>query len=129
MPHLLAAELTLVQGPAECRRDTPMRFRISAKNTGQSVWLNRRHAPDGKGAVRVGVHLLDERGEEIVHDYGGVSIGEQVEPGGRVVMDLVLPAPPSAGNYQLEFDMVSEYVTWFEDAGSTIPLVHSIKVQ
>ena len=82
-PHLLAAELALVQGPAECRRDTPMRFRINAKNTGQGVWLTRRHAPDGKGAVRVGVHLLDGTGEEIIHDYGGVSIGDQIEPGGQ----------------------------------------------
>ena len=50
-------------------------------------------------------------------------------PAVRGVIDLVLPAPHSAGNYQLEFDMVSEHVTWFEDVGSTIPLAHSIQVQ
>ena len=34
MPQLLAAELTLVEGPMKCRCDAPATFRISAKNTG-----------------------------------------------------------------------------------------------
>jgi len=129
MPRLLAAELTLVEGPQECRRDAPVRFRISARNTGKSAWLDRRGAPEVTGSVRLGVHLLDERGQEIVHDYGGISIPRGVAPGATLVLDVALPAPSAPGKYQLEFDMVSEYLTWFEDAGSTIPLVHPIAVQ
>jgi hypothetical protein len=44
-------------------------------------------------------------------------------------MDVTVPAPSTPGKYQLEFDMVSEYLTWFEDAGATIPLVHRIEVE
>ena len=61
MPQLLAAELALVEGPSTCERDASIRFRISARNSGQSTWLARGGA-DGKGAVRLGVHLLDQWG-------------------------------------------------------------------
>jgi tRNA (mo5U34)-methyltransferase len=128
MPQLLAAELTLLDGPAKCRPDATMRFRINIRNTGQSIWLAPANTAGNKGAVRLGVHLLDRLGEEIAHDYGGVPIGANIEPGAPVVLEVFIPAPSSAGTYQLEFDMVSEHVTWFEDC-STIPLTHTIAVQ
>jgi hypothetical protein len=78
--------------------------------------------------VRLGVHLLDEWGHELVQDYNGVSIQQRIGPGGSLVLDLNLTAPSAPGRYQLEFDMVSEFLTWFEDAGSTIPLVHVIDI-
>jgi tRNA (mo5U34)-methyltransferase len=129
MPRLVAAELTMVEGPHKCLQGTPIRFRISAANTGKSAWLDRRAAPDITGSVRLGVHLLDDSGQEIVHDYGGTSIPRGVAPGATLVMEVTLPAPSTPGKYQLEFDMVSEYLTWFEDAGATIPLVHRLEVE
>ena len=30
-------------------------------------------------------------------------------------------APDEAGEYLLEFDMVSEHLAWFEDLGSKVP--------
>ncbi len=50
-------------------------------------------------------------------------------PGGEAIVDLLLNAPSNPGSYQLEFDMVSEYVTWFDDAGATIALIHRIIVE
>lgn len=128
MPQLLAAQITLREGPASCRPGDPVGFRIELKNIGQSIWLERSNAPS-KGTVRLGVHLLDEWGQEIVHDCGGVPIEQSVMPGGEVVVDLTLRAPSKPGAYQLEFDMVSEHVTWFDDAGATTPLVHHIRVE
>jgi tRNA (mo5U34)-methyltransferase len=129
MPQLLGAQLTLREGPPACRPGDSVRFKLDVVNTGQSTWLDHQSAAAHKGVVRLGVHLLNELGEEIVDDYGGVHIKQLVRPGGEVVIDLALTAPSKPGAYQLEFDMVSEHVTWFEDAGSTIPVVHHLRVQ
>jgi hypothetical protein len=126
-PQLLAANLTLLEGPVNCERGGRVSFRLKATNTGQSVWLCRSDS-QGKGRVRLGIHLLDEAGREITRDYGGVQIEQRVIPGGELVIDLILTAPSQPGAYQLKFDMVSELVTWFEDADATIPLVHNIRV-
>ena len=129
MPQLLAAQLTLLEGPTRCKRDEKLKFRLVAKNTGQSTWLDRARTSERKGAVRLGVHLLDQWGQEMIRDHGAVPISQCVGPGGSLVLDFTLTGPSAPGRYQLEFDMVSEHVTWFEDSGSTIPLVHTIAVQ
>lgn len=128
MPRLLAAELNLMEGPTRCRRGEQLRFRMAVKNTGQSAWLDAVRAPEGKGAVRLGVHLMDQWGQEVVHDYAAASIPQPLRPGASIALDLSLAAPSTPGRYQLEFDMVSEFVTWFEDAGATIPLMCEIEV-
>ncbi len=46
-----------------------------------------------------------------------------------MTLDVTIKAAVRRGIYQLEFDMVSDYLTWFEDAGFTTPLVHDLEVQ
>jgi tRNA (mo5U34)-methyltransferase len=128
MPHLAAAELRLLDGPASCHRGSMIRFCVGAANTGQNIWLESSREVGGRGAVRLGVHLHDEWGEELVHDYGGVSLPLRVPPGSDVELEFEVRAPSQPGRYLLEFDMVSEQLTWFEDAGQTIPLVHRIEI-
>ncbi|HKD67146.1 MAG TPA: DUF1698 domain-containing protein [Candidatus Binataceae bacterium] len=128
MPQQLAAQLSLAKGPEQCGCSASLHFTIGALNTGNSTWRERGDS-DGKGAVRLGVHLYDQSGEEIIYDYAGVPITQPVAPGGKLELEFSIPAPPEPGKYQLEFDMVSDYLTWFEDAGSTIPLVHWIEVR
>jgi hypothetical protein len=41
-----------------------------------------------------------------------------VWPGESVELTLRLRAPAEPGRYVLEFDMVSEHLSWFEDLGS-----------
>jgi tRNA (mo5U34)-methyltransferase len=126
MPQSLAAELTLLEAPTRCRPDEKVKLRVMAKNTGQSVWLDPSHAPGGKGAVRLGAHLSDQWGQEIPHNYDSVSLPQRIGPGASQMFSLTLTAPTAPGKYQLELDLVSEFLIWFEDAGSTIPLVHVI---
>jgi tRNA (mo5U34)-methyltransferase len=127
-PQLLAANLRLLEGPISCGRGDRVRFRLKATNTGQSVWLCHGNS-QGKGAVRLGIHLLDEAGREIAGDYGGAKIEQRVIPGGESIIDFIVTAPSQPGTYQLKFDMVSELVTWFEDADASVPLVHNIRVE
>ena len=131
MPRLLAAELTLVDGPEDCRRNAPLRFRISAKNSGKSAWLDRRGAPEVTGTVRLGVHLLDEHGQEIVHDYGGILIPQRVPPGATLVLDLAVDGAFRAGKIPTRI----RHGVRISDLGSrtpwapSIPLVHRIEVE
>lgn len=129
MPHLAAAALSLEEGPAACQRDSMMRFRIGAVNTGQNVWLERSEQPDRRGSVRLGIHLYDAWGQELVHDYGGAPLPRGVPPGAEVSLEIAVRAPVEPGTYVLEFDMVCEQLTWFEDAGLTVPLVHRLEVE
>ena len=64
-----------------------------------------------------------------MRDYGSAAPPQAVAPGGELTLDLTIKVPSRPGQYQLEFDMVSDYLTWFEDAGFTTPLVHFILVQ
>jgi uncharacterized membrane protein len=41
-----------------------------------------------------------------------------LEPGEAAKVEIKLRAPETPGHYIVEFDMVAEHVTWFEDHGS-----------
>lgn len=73
-----------------------------------------------KGAVHLGAHLFDSDGILIERDYFRAILKDQplpVLPGETVNVDLMIPSP-SKGEYILEFDLVSEWVCWFESNGS-----------
>jgi hypothetical protein len=42
-----------------------------------------------------------------------------VEPGEAAEIEFKMRAPQAPGKYIVEFDMVAEHVTWFEDHGSS----------
>ena len=43
---------------------------------------------------------------------------EGIQPGAEIKFDISLVAPECSGSYLLEFDLVSEMVTWFGIMGS-----------
>jgi SAM-dependent methyltransferase len=89
------------------------------QNCGSAVWLP--HGSAGEGGVALGVHLLDRSRRCIELDFARIILksgkDEPVLPGEEVSVAFILPALPK-GQYSLEFDMVSEGVTWFAFAGS-----------
>ena len=42
-----------------------------------------------------------------------------METGDHVCLKIIYQAPDTPGSYFIEFDMVSEHITWFEDLGSS----------
>jgi hypothetical protein len=40
-------------------------------------------------------------------------------PNDAVDLEIAVRAPETPGSYTVEFDMVAEHVTWFEDQGSS----------
>lgn len=122
-----------------------LQLTVSAKNTGDSVWLPTAEAtppwwqhgplkrfgrqphmgpdriPPRVGGVRLGIQLFSETEELLDIDYFRYHLtpdeGREIDPGEQVEFAIELPMPP-AGKYILHCDLVSEGVGWFEHNGS-----------
>ncbi|HEV7798756.1 MAG TPA: DUF1698 domain-containing protein [Pyrinomonadaceae bacterium] len=108
------AELKLEDGPRTCRASSELTFRLRVENVGLARW------PMGvrKGSVSLGSHLLKTDEEEVDWDYGRARLPRDLEPGETAEIEFKVQAPTTPGKYIVEFDMVAEHVTWFEDHGS-----------
>ncbi|HYK20484.1 MAG TPA: hypothetical protein VEV42_07105, partial [Pyrinomonadaceae bacterium] len=92
-------------------------LKVVVRNSGSVVWLP---AAARVGAVRFGIHLLDENGKLIDLDYFRRSLTDdsrQIMPRETVEFTAEV-ALPSAGRHVLQCDLVSEGVCWFEHNGS-----------
>jgi ubiquinone/menaquinone biosynthesis C-methylase UbiE len=102
----LAVEVTRNDGKT-------LRGRIRVANTGTTLWRPSRNET---GGVRIGVKLLEAAPDE--GDYGRVFLSATpVLPGQLLDVEFTLPVPrirPAT----LCFDLVAEFVTWFETLGT-----------
>ena len=90
---------------------------IKVSNTGKALWLG--DSPNEIGKVLLGVHLLDREGKPLRLDLARIPIGGDLKPGESRVLSLRVPGL-EAGDYLLDFDMVSERVNWFEMGQSSL---------
>ena len=114
----LGAKLTLLEGPNRCEPESKVRCQLLAENTGGARWFARTDEGD-RGVVRLGAHLLDTYGEEVIWDFGRSTLDHDVNPGDTVSLWIELTAPAETGMYIIEFDLVLEHITWFEDLGTS----------
>jgi SAM-dependent methyltransferase len=116
----LSAEIKVELISRRIKEGETFEARATVKNSGTSIWLP---ASAPRGPVRLGTHLLGADGALINRDYSRHNLtpdeGRAVMPGEAVTFAAFVPAPPK-GNYILEFDLVSEYVCWFENNGSAV---------
>jgi tRNA (mo5U34)-methyltransferase len=124
----LVAKLNLVDGPRACRASTELTFFVRVENLGLSRWPSESRAEGERGAVSLGAHLLKMGEDEVDWDYGRAGLPHDMEPGDSLDIEFKVRAPKTAGNYFVEFDMVAEHITWFEDHGSGT-LRHEIVVE
>ena len=94
-------------------------FAIRVWNVGTAAWEASVGREEERGAVLLGVHLLDEAENVLEWDYRRYrgALSGRVRPGEWIDMDVRLTAPGSAGTYFLELDLVREFEGWFEDVG------------
>jgi tRNA (mo5U34)-methyltransferase len=126
-PRGLNARIAVVSGPSVCAPDQELAFQVRIENVGFATWLARSGEPDNRGSVWLGAHLTSET-FDADWNYAGVGLEHDVKPHQGVTLQLVARAPVKPGKYHIEFDMVSEHVTWFQDAGSR-SFVHQLHVQ
>jgi tRNA (mo5U34)-methyltransferase len=90
-------------------------------NTGTATWEASAGRQEERGAVLLGIHLLDEAENVLELDYLRYrgALYERVRPGECIDMDVRFASPAAAGRYLLELDLVREFEGWFEDVGGT----------
>lgn len=116
----LSAEISVELASRQTKEGEPFVAQVTVRNVGQSIWLP---TSSPKGPVHLGTHLLSADGLLINRDYSRHHLthgeGRPIQPGESVSFEANVPAPPK-GKYILEFDLVSEYVCWFENNGSPV---------
>jgi hypothetical protein len=98
------------------------------ENIGLTPWPASGDAGTGTGAVYLGSHLSRETEEEVDWDYARARLPRDLESGEYAEIELTVRLPKTPGRYILEFDMVAEHITWFEDHGSGT-LRHAVVVE
>jgi hypothetical protein len=127
LKHFIA-QLALASGPHECRASSNLTFVVRVANVGLARWPASGEPATGKGAVSLGSHLLRTDEEEVEWDYGRGRLPRDLEPGDTAMIEFNVRAPETPGKYVVEFDMVAEHVTWFEDYGAGT-LRHELTVE
>ncbi len=117
-PGGLSAKIEIEPSSLICRADEEITLRARVENNGKAVWLPRSA---GIGAVQLGCHVYDSSGKIFRQSYHWEALmdgdGLPVLPNDAVAV-VVRMAPLPAGEYVLEFDMVSNDVAWFAQNGS-----------
>lgn len=106
------ATLGLVSERADFLARHQSELRVRVRNDSNARW-------PPVPSLRLGNHWRSADGSEVLLlDDARSSLPHAVEPGGEVVMSLIVNAPATPGSYVLELDMVEEEVCWFADRGS-----------
>ena len=118
--HDYVATLAFVTAPpAILQTGENVAVKLRATNSGQIRWP-AVGAPETKGIVRLGAHLLHANEEELNWDSGRAILRRDLAPGETAELEFAFRAPEKPGDYIIEFDMVAEHVTWFEDFGAGV---------
>ncbi|MDQ1706842.1 MAG: tRNA (mo5U34)-methyltransferase, partial [Pyrinomonadaceae bacterium] len=112
------ADLKLVTGPLTCAANAELSFRVQVENVGLATWPTTGAPGTDQGAVSLGSHLLRDSEDEVNWDYGRAALPRDLRPGETAELEFRVRAPETPGKYIVEFDMVAEHITWFEDHGS-----------
>jgi SAM-dependent methyltransferase len=120
----LRGEISVRLERTELRAGEPIRGEATVQNVGTATWLPGATAT---GGVNLGVHLRFRDGRPITVDFARVALEGHMPPGDTRTVSFALPSPP-AGDYLLEFDLVSERVGWFEmNASATATVAISVR--
>jgi hypothetical protein len=76
----------------------------------------------GRRLVRLGAQLCAEDGTLINRDYERAWLPAHLQAGATMDIPITVKAPDTPGHYLLKFDLVSEGIEWFEQAGSPTTL-------
>lgn len=125
-PAFLSAELKALNAPGVCQPGERLGLRVMVKNTGFGKWISR--APSDRGCVRLGAHVSGS-GLPAPVECSRAGLTSDIGPGGSTELVLRVTAPQEPGVYELELDMVSEQVSWFQDLGATEPAVIRLRVE
>ena len=123
--HLLRAQIVIVQGQEHVPAGQDFADQIVVRNSGDVIWRARGRGYGGE--VTAGVKVCSEDGTVLRDDLGRTPLPHDMAPGEEVRLDVRIPGRLAPGRYLLKYDMVVEYVTWFEQYGS-LPARRTLEV-
>ncbi|HEV7397989.1 MAG TPA: class I SAM-dependent methyltransferase [Pyrinomonadaceae bacterium] len=116
----LTALIKISPASLSARIGEPIRLQAEVTNNSESIWLPRSA---GLGAVMLGSHVYYRDGSTFRESYHWEPLSADdnhaVNPGEVVTLGFELPGL-LAGQYRIDFDMVSNDVCWFAINGSQI---------
>jgi hypothetical protein len=102
--------------PYMTRTSTSLPLTAHVKNLSERPF--RTQLTQGRGVVRLGAQLTDDKGAVIDRDYARAWLPADLGPGRETEVRIEVPVPAKPGKYGLKFDLVSEGIDWFETCGS-----------
>jgi hypothetical protein len=108
---VMAHQLELSSAPSRLAPGARGVAKLTARNTGDFPW--------SRSAVFASYHLYTPAGAMLMRDGERTVLPRDVGPGETVELEVGVVAPPEAGAYVVELDLVQEQVCWFNERGST----------
>jgi len=91
-----------------------VRVEVLCVNEGSRTWTLPR--PEGPH-LALAYHVRGRDGAMLLWDGERTKLTATVPPGGELRIQADFTAPDTAGDYYVEWDMVSEYECWFHETG------------
>jgi hypothetical protein len=111
----LRHHLTIEKSEYSVNAGEPLSIAVKIENSGNALWLHRNI--NDIGVVNLGIHLLSSENRLINYDFLRFNTGKDVVPGEKLAKTVSVKFE-ERGRFRLVFDLVSEYVCWFEENGS-----------
>ena len=95
--------------------------KITVRNIGVAQWPDIKSTGSRpQGAVRIGYRWLPVKAAPVPPPYARVrsNLASPVATGQTAELTLEVLAPETPGPYRIQFDLVQEFVSWFETKGA-----------
>lgn len=118
-PEACRASIAVLEAAEIIPAGSTAQLRLRLTNRGTACWPAE--------AVKLGNHWY-RAGDMIVQDDGRTALPRELAAGDSIELALLVRAPDAPGHYEIEFDIVQEFVSWWADLGSEttrIPVVVS----
>jgi 2-polyprenyl-3-methyl-5-hydroxy-6-metoxy-1,4-benzoquinol methylase len=127
VPAALKAAIELAEPlKQEVRPGATFVARLKVTNMGDTLWLGGNYMR--RGAVTLGVKLLDVDGNVVDEFHGEPALPRAMAPGEATMVVIERAAPAKPGSYSMKIDLVDQHICWFEERGSQ-PLVLLFEVR
>jgi hypothetical protein len=108
--------------PGVMKAGTSSNVSITFRNLSSVPWPDPRssgYEPLGAGAVRLAYRWWPASSQSpIGWAPSRADLGQTLQPGQAVTLNLVVTAPSAPGKYRLQFDLLQELAVWFEAKGA-----------
>ena len=89
-------------------------FNIRVTNNSDSfTWSS-----SGNNKVRISYHVYNKYGDIVIYEGLRTDLPEDISPGESATIPVTIKAPGNGGTYTIEYDLVHEGITWFNNRDS-----------